>query len=320
MKNTYIIISAVLIVSMLFFPLLCREPQSEGPKKEEKAAESDTFLVYFPETEKIEQMPADEYIWSVVAAEMPAEYDKEALKAQAVAAYTFADYRRNLRLDGKVDRAYDVAADHTTDQAFVDKEKARSNWGEKYDEYSTKIASAVESVSGEKMTYGGETILAAYYSVSSGRTENCLDIWGSDKAYLVSVNSSFDKTSPKYKVETKFTESTLKEKLKEVCDFVASPDAFSINARSEGGSVMSVTVCGGTIKGTKLRTLLELRSANFEIEYNETDKTYIITTYGYGHGIGMSQYGANCLAKEGKSYKEILEYFYTDVEIKKAGA
>lgn len=318
MKNIYALISVTIILSMLFLPILCvKTGKKEGevkpaPQEEE---EEDIFEVYFPEEDKVEKMTAEDYIICVVSAEMPAEYETEALKAQAVAAYTFASYRRNLRKEGKSDKNYDVAADHTTDQAFVSDRKRRENWGENSEKYSEKIDSAVKEVIGKKMTYDGEIILAAYYAISSGRTENCLDIWGSDRAYLVSVDSSFDKQSPKYEVETVFSEQTLKEKLADICDFSADENSFSINARSDGGSVMSVTVCGKTIKGTSLRTLLSLRSANFSIEYLAEDKSFKITTYGYGHGIGMSQYGANCLAKQGKTYEEILKYYYTGVKI-----
>ncbi len=314
MKNVYTLISVILIFCMLFLPVLCVKPHDNTALPDE-LDEPDMFEVYFPDTKTTEMMEADDYIWSVVAAEMPAEYDIEALKAQAVAAYTFACYRRSLRERGISDKEYDVAADHTTDQAFITKAKAAENWGKNSEQYTAKIEDAVKSVSGQKMTYDGEVILASYYAISSGKTENCLDIWGSDRAYLVSVASEWDKESPKYEVKTEFTESQLQEKLKSVCEFKSSEDAFAINARSEGGSVMSVTVCGKTIKGTELRTLLGLRSANFEIEYDAENEKYAITTYGYGHGIGMSQFGASCLAKQGKTYDEILKHYYSGVAI-----
>lgn len=314
MKNVYTLISVILIFCMLFLPMLCIRLPGDAALPD-VPDEPDMFEVYFPDTKTTEMMEADEYIWSVVAAEMPAEYEIEALKAQAVAAYTFACYRRSLRDRGISDKEYDVAADHTTDQAFITKQKAAENWGKNSEQYTTKIEDAVSFVSGQKLTYNGEVILASYYAISSGKTENCLDIWGSDRAYLVSVESEWDKESPKYEVKTEFNEQTLKEKLKSVCEFQASEEAFAINARSEGGSVMSVTVCGKTIKGTELRTLLGLRSANFEIDYDEESKKHTITTYGYGHGIGMSQFGANCLAKQGKTYDEILKHYYSEVAI-----
>ncbi len=315
MKSIYVPLTILLIMSILFVPLIAFEGEKRPPSVDEQLNEPDTFEVYFPDTDEIKTMPAKDYVWSVVAAEMPANYDTEALKAQAVAAYTFAKYRKAHR--DHATKSYDVAADHTTDQAYVSIDKAKENWGEEYDTKREKISEAVEAVLGQYMTYNDEIIMAAYFSCSSGKTEDCIDIWGGDKDYLVSVDSEWDKKSEKYLAKTEISADDIKEKLKDICDFVPAADAFAINARTDAGSVLSVTICGKTIKGTELRSLLGLRSANFEIEYNEANKTYTFTTRGYGHGIGMSQVGAAAMAAEGYDYEEILKHYYTGVKIKK---
>ncbi len=315
MKNIYVPLAILLIMSILFVPLVAYEGNKQQPSEEEQSSEADTFEVYFSDTEEIKVMSAKDYVWSVVAAEMPADYNIEALKAQAVAAYTFAKYRKAHR--DYATKNYDVAADHTTDQAFVSIDKAKENWGTQYETKAEKISKAVSAVLGQYMTYNDEIIMAAYFSCSSGKTENCLDVWGGNKEYLVSVDSEWDKQSEKYFRETTFTAEDIKEKLAKTCEFTPSDDAFAINARSDAGGVLSVTVCGKTIKGTQLRALLGLRSANFDIEYNDTDKSYTFKTYGYGHGIGMSQVGAAAMAEQGCDYEEILKHYYTGIKIKK---
>lgn len=321
MKNMYVLTALIITVFLIFMPFAAidiNDKPKESPigtsEEQTNNDKTDTFLVYFPEEDKIKTMTATDYIWSVVAAEMPVDYEIEALKAQAVAAYTFASYRRNSRLEGKTENKYDVAATHKTDQAFISTEDAKAKWGDKYEERYEKIMSAVKSQEGRVMKYDGKIILAAYYAISSGKTENCLDIWGSDREYLTSVDSAWDKKSPEYKAQTVLTSAQISEMLKDTCEF-SDQDKIEINARTEAGSVLSVTVGITAIKGTELRTALELRSANFTVEYDKDEKSYIFTTLGYGHGIGMSQFGANEMAKEGKTCDEILKHYYKGIEI-----
>lgn len=321
MKMIYIIISFVLSVSMLLVPL-SRLGYEKGETKAEKEAPetidaADSFEVWFPDKNKVETMSAKDYIWCVVAAEMPVSYEAEALKAQAVAAYTFACHRREIRRADKNFCGYDVSADYHTDQSFISKEAAKKNWGKEYETYEKKISDAVNSVSGEVLSYDGKIILAAYYAVSAGRTENCRDVWGSDYPYLVSVDSSWDKTAPDYKSEVSFTAEALKGKLGDICDFDPSDNAFKKLSETDGGSVKQIEVCGKTATGTAIRSALGLRSAAFDVKYDKDNNTYTFTTYGYGHGVGMSQYGANCMAKDGKTYKQILSHYYPKAEIVK---
>ena len=275
-------------------------------KSEITKAESFKILV----GEEIIELPSEEYIFGVVAAEMPALYHEEALKAQAVAAYTFACRRRAENAD----KDYDITADHTTDQSFITEAAAREKWGDNADEYVTKIKKAVEATKGLILTYNGEIITAAYHAISSGRTEDCKNVWGSELAYLKPVVSEGDKLSSGYISEAVFTIDELKERLKSEVAFEGEPqNYFGKITCTDSGTVSELAVCSKKLTGFKIQKLLDLRSANFEIKYQ--DNSFTFTVYGAGHGVGMSQNGANYMAKQGSSFEEILSHYYTGCKI-----
>ena len=278
-------------------------------KKEKKG---DIFKVYNHETKEITEMSAEDYIFCVVAAEMPALYEVEALKAQAVASYTYACYKR----EENKGEGYDISTDFNADQSFKSEEKAREDWGENADEYVEKIKKAIKSVTGQKITHKGETILAVYHAVSCGVTYNAKDVWGKEIKYLQSADSNGDKTAKKYMQTFEFSESELKEKLGSLISKPKdnTPILGEVKAK-ENGLVEYVKVYGQKVKGSDIRTALGLASSNFKFEKN--DGKYIFTTLGYGHGVGMSQNGANVLANEGKNYKQILKHYYTGTKISK---
>lgn len=277
---------------------------------EEKAESSDVFRVLDKTTNKITKMTADDYIFGVVVAEMPALYETEALKAQAVAAYTYACYKREL--NKKAD--YDITTDFSTDQSFKTEEKAREGWGENGEEYVQKIKSVVKSVSGKCMYYKNKPIFAAYHAVSSGKTYSAKDVWGKEIEYLKSVDSKGDKESKKYAVTLEFTEEELKEKFTDLVGEKKAKEIIGNIKAKKNGLVESVTIYGSKISGSQIRTALALPSSNFEIE--EKDKKYIFNCLGYGHGVGMSQHGANYMAKQGYNYKQILCHYYSGIAIK----
>lgn len=270
-----------------------------------KAEKADSFRVLIDGSEKIEVLSAEDYIFGVVAAEMPALYESEALKAQAVAAYSFACIRRaqNQELE------YDITTDATLDQSYISMEALKLKWGDSFDEYQEKLRNAVKSVSGKTVKYKGEIALTLYHAISSGKTENSFDIWGGEYEYLTSVDSVWDKLSPNYLSSQTFTFDELKQKLGEY--------NFSSNnikaEKSSVGTVKNLKVDDKEIAGEALREKLNLRSANFTVKVDSAGVTF--ETYGYGHGVGLSQYGADYMAKQGASYAEILKYYYKNVTI-----
>lgn len=317
MKRLYLVSIFILMIAMLFFPLAARGdkngdenlPAMGEPFLEPQSSEKKTLRVLRRESGEVEEMSVEDYLFSVVAAEMPALYETEALKAQTVAAYTYA-----MRKAEASDKDYDITDDSSVDQAFTSRDKAREKWGENADTYEEKIRSAVKSVLYETVTYNGKLILAAYHAISSGKTENAADIWGGEYSYLVSVESAGDKLSPNYLSIVTFTEEEFKEKLSDLVSL--SGDAaswFGDIGKTDSGSVMTAVVGGKAVSGGEIRKALSLRSSNFDLSY--ADGAFTFTVRGYGHGIGMSQYGAHYMAMQGKNYKEILLHYYPGCEV-----
>ena len=273
---------------------------------------ADTFRVLEKESGAITEMTAKEYIFGVLAAEMPALYDKEALKAQAVAAYTFACYRRVENAD----KDYDITTDFNTDQSFITEEKAREKWGDKADEYCDKLKGIADETENLAITYDGKPILAVYHAVSSGKTEDCKNVWGKEYPYLKAVASPGDALAPDYIGKAVFTADEVKSRLSEKVDFSGEPqDYFGEAKRTASGTVTSIEVCGADLSGAEIREAFSLRSADFEVAYKEGEFTF--TVYGYGHGVGMSQYGADYMAKQGSDFKEILLHYYSGCRVER---
>ena len=240
----------------------------------------------------------EEYVAGVVAAEMPAAFPEEALKAQAVAARTYQV--RQMQAAGSSAVLYDVG------QAYLSEAAQKEKWGESYGLYAGKIRSAVRATAGEIMTYDGEPILAAFHAQSGGKTEDAENVWDSAVPYLKSVDSKEDRQAPNNETTVTIAAKTLAEKLG-----VAKDAAVSVKKRTEAGYVAEVQAGDKTFSGRKIREKLGLRSANFTIAKN--GDSYLFTVHGYGHGAGMSQYGASFLAEQGKDYHEILRHYYTDI-------
>ena len=320
-----ILCSGFIILSAMFIFPLCGIKSGDAPavaaatklfisKTDKQQKTSDSFRICDMQTDTVSVMAAKDYVFGVVAAEMPALYDTEALKAQAVAAYTLACRRR---ADNK-DKSYDITTDYTVDQSYISKADAEKRWGDKAAEYSKKIESAVAAVENLAVTYGGEPITAVYHAISSGRTEDCRDIWGGSLPYLKPVSSPGDKLAPDYTSEVKVSAEELQKKLGDECKLSGDPAAyFGEPKRTESGSVLTVPVCGTDISGGKIRSIFDLRSLNYSVKY--ADGSFTFTVRGYGHGVGMSQYGADYMAKQGNNFKEILTYYYTGCKVEKIG-
>ncbi|MBQ9977886.1 MAG: stage II sporulation protein D [Clostridia bacterium] len=319
MKNIYIGTIIILAIVMLTFPLMANSKQAPYSTDSitanttplDNTSNNETIKVYMSESKEVKVFNMEDYIFGVVAAEMPALYSDEALKAQAVAAYTYAIYKsKQNALEN-----YDITDNFQTDQAFVTVEKAREKWGADADTYEEKIRKAIKSVWGKKITYNSSPILSVYHAISSGKTENALDVWGGSYDYLVSVDSVGDMLSPNYLTTAQFSIDDLKTKLSSVLEFSGeAKDYFGETVRTESGSVKTVNICGKQVEGSVIRAALDLRSANFDVAFS-TDK-FVFTVRGYGHGIGMSQYGAHYMAMQGKTYEEILKHYYQGCEIK----
>ena len=286
---------------------------SEEIKKVEKTEEvTDYFRVYNHETKKVVKMKSEDYIFGVVSAEMPALYETEALKAQAVAAYTYACFNRK----NNAEKEYDISTDFNVSQSFIAEEKLEEKWGSKTEEYKEKIRNAIKEVNGYVIKYNGDIILSVYHAISSSKTENSENVWGKSYHYLKSVDSSFDSKAENFSTKAEFTQKELEEKLGEKIQKGFSPkDYFGDMNLSKTGLVKEIQICDKSYKGSEIREIFNLRSSNFKVEYK--DKKFVFTVNGYGHGVGMSQFGANELAKEGKNFKEILEHYYTDCKVEK---
>lgn len=273
--------------------------------------------LYREESKSKIKLSLEEYVVGVVAAEMPVEFNLEALKAQTVAARTFA-VKRILNPCSESNGA-DIC-DTTRCQVYMDKEKRMSMWEQsKREDYWKKLEQAVEETKGMVLSYDEQLVLyPQFFSTSWGKTEEALAVFSSDVPYLKSVESPGEETSSSYKA-TK--EMSINEFIKKVNSKYKGAKISASNLRSKvkilsnntGGSVSEIQLGSVTIKGTEFRTLMDLKSANFKININAA--TVSIESVGYGHGVGMSQRGANVMAQKGSKYDEILKHYYQGVEI-----
>lgn len=308
----WILILAFLIIIIISVPIICVLITGGIYKPISK----DEILVYITAEDKVVLMDREQYIKEVVAAEMPVEFHDEALKAQAVAARTYLASKLYLGENPDHPGAV-VCTDFKHCQAWISEEDRKKAWeNDKAESYWDKISAAVEATEGEILTFNGEIISALFHSTSSGKTESAKDVWGGERPYLVSVDSPGDLLSPKYYDQKQMSVleyiNTVKEKYIEADE---KSELFSDAVKSESGGIITVKVLGVLLKGTEFRTLFDLRSTN--IEFVADDDTITIKTKGNGHGVGMSQYGANAFANEGKKYNEILKHYYSGVEIEK---
>ena len=257
-----------------------------------------------------------EYLWRVVAAEMPASFETEALRAQAVTARTYTLYQMSIGQNPNHPDA-DMCTDVSCCQAYLSPEDAAANWGDQAQIWGEKIARAVSDTDGQAILYEGQPIDAVFFSSAAGRTLDSVEVWGGSVPYLTSVESPEGEEVPNYHT----TVAVPVDEFKSVF-LVRSPDAdlsgapepwFQNVIPTSSGGVDPVEVVGVTVKGTARRTLFDLRSANFSVTADSEAVTFSVT--GYGHGVGMSQYGANAMAKAGSSWREILTHYYTGVTI-----
>lgn len=255
-------------------------------------------------TGEIEKVPIEEYVISVVAAEMPADFNLEALKAQAVAARTYV-------VQQMIQQGEDIVmTDTTAHQVYKNREELKEHFGGSYEEKMKKIEQAAMATAGEVITYNNEPITPTFFSMSNGYTEAAKNYWGNDLPYLQVVESKWEESLPNFTEQKVFTLEEMNNALQlnhnggEVPIYVK---------RTESNRVETLKIGEVAFSGKEIREKLQLRSNDFSVK--QKGDHFIFTTKGYGHGVGMSQYGANFMAEEGKNYQDILAYYYKDVHI-----
>ncbi|MEN1967700.1 stage II sporulation protein D [Lentibacillus sp. N15] len=258
---------------------------------------------------KVEDVPLETYVSRVVASEMPIDFEMEALKAQALAART---YVVDVLLHHNQDKDDQPQVTDTTDnQVYSNKTELQKKWGKDYAGNMEKVTEAVAATKGEILTYDDNPIFPAFFSTSNGYTENSEDYWDNKLPYLRSVKSPWDKKSPKF----------LDQKIVSIADaeqqlgVQIAGDLQADMSRTDGKRVSKLNIGGKEFTGKEIREKFDLRSSDFTIE--QKNGHIIFTTKGFGHGIGMSQYGANGMAKDGKNYKDIVAHYYKGVKISK---
>ena len=311
--------SLLIIVAALFAPLLFLPKEDESPPE----PEAETAPVVIPEAESdgdyvftvlgengVFEARMSDYLIGAVAAEMPALFDKEALKAQAVALRTYI-MRMCLTGNPKHPQA-DVCINPNCCNSWLDEQALHEKWGDDYEKNNLAITSAVRATDGEYLTYNGEPIQAVFHASSAGQTESSSSLW-SAVPYLVSVDSpETEQTVQNIVTEAVFSPDELRSAILAAnlsVDFPADPSSWIGSTElTETGRVANLALCGISISGNDARSIFNLRSTDFDLEY--TDGKFIFTVRGYGHGVGMSQQGANLLAEEGMDYIEILNHYY----------
>lgn len=288
--------------------------ETENAEKDEKQ----TVKVFIKNENKVIEIDVKEYLLGVLAAEMPATYHEEALKAQAVTAYTYLLYKQaeqknnpDVTLNGA-----DLSNDSSTHQGYITANARQEKWGDKTETYEKKLTEAIDAVSGKVITFEGKPIIAAFHAVNSGVTQSAKTVWGGEVAYLQSVTSVGDKLSPDCTKTVAFKATELSEMLTSLENCELSGEAENWIGKIEttsSGYVSDIEIGGETYSGLKVRDAIGLRSAVFTCEYKNGN--FHFTTSGYGHGVGLSQYGADYMARQGSSWEEIIKHYYTGVEI-----
>ncbi|MCP8617462.1 stage II sporulation protein D [Salirhabdus salicampi] len=321
-KYTSIYTALVIVVVVLIIPAAIVAPfitadeaeqNYEGSQetREDETEEVDLndgphVAVFRTVAESVEDVPLETYVARVVASEMPAEFEKEALKAQALAARTYI-VRKQWK---ETEEGEFHVTDTIQDQVYKDEEQLRKIWGSDFNWKMKKIKEAVLETKGEIIVYNEEPITATFFSTSNGYTENAEEYWQNAFPYLTSVESPWDTKSPKFRDQKTYPISEVEEMLDVT---FSGPEAITKMTRTDSNRVKEIVISGKSFTGREIREALHLSSSDFNIQIKGDHM--IFTTKGYGHGVGLSQYGANGMAEAGKSYQEIIQHYYQGTEI-----
>ena len=299
MKNK-ILLLIVVVLSVIAISGSKKETTYFNNDKKEEVKEEIKLDLKDTSTGEIKNIELEDYIVGVVAGEMPASFNEEALKAQAIASRTYAMYKMK-----NSNGTYDLVTDKTN-QVYITEDKMKNLWQENFDYYFEKIKKAVYDTKDLIMTYNGNVILSMYFARSNGKTEDAISVFGSNEEYLKSVDSPEESLTS----EITIGKDEFCNKLSISCNTINISNVL----KSKTGRINSLNINGRTFKGTEIRTLFDLKSTDFDIIIDSEIK---FVTKGYGHGVGMSQYGANKLAQDGKNYEEILKHYYQNINIEK---
>lgn len=337
MKRSFLLLCAVLLVLGCALPcvayrLACMAlAQSAAPSAAEAASAAseessaqeapspantaDTVCFMDQSTGQMVTLPLREYLIGAVAAEMPVSWPDEALKAQAVAAHSYALYRRDHSTG---ENGAWFTADPTRRQGCLTDAVLHSYWGTAYAANYARLSALVDAVQAQVLYYGNAPAGTSYFAMSNGRTEASENVWGTALPYLVPVDSSTDTAADNYEYTLNLSAAQLQQLLAErlgiAADLSQQAQWFGTPVLTPSGYVDTLPVCGQTVQGTALRKALGLRSACFTVVCQSG--TFSFTTRGYGHGVGMSQWGAKALAEQGADYRAILAHYYPGTELR----
>ena len=305
---------AILAAAMLLIPLTAIQKSPEIPVASANDDAYDGYISVMKAADgMVEEVPEREYLIGALAAEADMSHHDEALRAQCVACYTYALYTRK---NNSTDKA-DISDDTNVHQGYLTKNERKEKWGDAFTANEEKATEIVESVLGEAIYYEDEPIMAVYHALNNGTTQSAQTVWKKSIPYLTSVESPGDKLSVELEKKYDFTYEEFREKITKIDRVALSEDKKKWIGQIEknaGGYVLGVYIGGSELTAADIRTALELRSCCFEISRN--DDCITVKTYGYGHMVGMSQYGADYMARQGSDYREILSYYYPHTNIK----
>lgn len=298
-------------------PFKTEETSAEESDKVEKFdyGKYSNIKLLHTETGIVEEVDLDTYLYGVVSSEMPADFDIEALKAQAVVARTYTIYQ--IKNGGKHENA-DVCDSSYCCQAWISKENRMARWEEdKKEEYWNKIVKAVNDTKGKIVFYGDEPINALFHSNSGGTTELSINVWGGNFPYFQTVETSGEQNYSSYSSEVEISKDDLiKKMLERYSDFkidFSKENCIKIQNYTDSGRVQKILIGNKEISGVEARSIFGLKSAKFDFQILENSVKFSVL--GYGHGVGLSQCGSDTLAKNGRNYEDIIKYYYKDVEI-----
>ena len=274
------------------------------------------ILVCMATSGSVVGLSLEEYVIGVVAGEMPALYEAEALKAQAAASMNLARLAVQKGTQTGLNGGH-ISSSASVAQAYLTKAQMQQKWGDDFEAYYNRITSAVQAVIDYEIVYADELCQTCFHAVSAGKTENSENVWLTALPYLTATDSSFDSTAADFSVSVQMYAEDFADGLAEY-GFAPQQNArlwLGESVYSDSGTLLSLEVGDITVTGAQLRKAFGLRSAAITVVYE--DGEFILTTRGYGHGVGMSQYGAQQLALQGKTWQEIIAHYYNGVEIRK---
>lgn len=316
----YVMLCTLAAFFMLLIPAVVliepQKPSDDAPKAVQEYP--DTVTVFLTDSEKAVTMDMDEYLVGAIAAEMPASYHPQALMAQAAACHTYALYRKNQEAQSPSADLHgaDLSSEPQKHQGYLTKEEREEKWGDAFEANEKKIRAAVQAAGSEIMLYEGEPICAAFFAISPGQTETALTAFGQSLPYLQSVACDADVLSPECEKSVVYTDEEFRQAAESGLQ-IELPDSandwIGETKTTDSGYVLTICVGGTDVTGSAFRKAFSLRSPVFSI--TRTDSGFRIVTKGYGHLVGMSQYGADAMARSGADHKQILRHFYRGITI-----